>query len=71
MAAALALDRPSALAALRATARTRADLNHRLAVMGQEPSGALLDGIALTETGRRHAAGMVAALQRAIAEVDG
>ena len=71
MAAALAADRPSALAALRATVRTRPALTARLGAMDAAPPGSLARGIVMTERGAVHAAGMIAALRQAIREVDG
>ena len=70
MAAALALDRPSAMAALQATARTRAALLTRLKRMKDVPLGDLLAGIVLTDAGRDYAPGMVDALLAAVSEVD-
>jgi hypothetical protein len=67
MAVALALDPAAAYAALRATAHRRGALRDRLAAMAAVPEAALTTDIVLTETGRRHAAGMVARVQAAVA----
>jgi hypothetical protein len=71
MSTALAMDRASAIAALRATKRTRPALLRRLADMAAVPEGDLLRDIAMTQAGRTHAAGMVEKLLSAVAEVDG
>lgn len=71
MAAAIDLDRGSAVVALQATVRTRPALLRRLAVMESLKQDDLTRDIVLTESGRRHAAGMVAKLLTVIGEVDG
>ncbi len=71
MATVLALDRPSAIAALQATARTRPVLMARLARMAGAPQADLMAGIVLTDAGRAHAPDMVEKLLTAVAEVDG
>jgi hypothetical protein len=68
--AALAMDRPSAIAALNATAGTRPALLRRLAAMTAVPESELVRDIAITHAGRRHAADMVPRLLLAIAETD-
>jgi hypothetical protein len=71
MSTALAMDRASAIAALRATTRTRPALLRRLAALAAVPEGDLVRDVAMTQAGRAHAAGMVAKLLLAVAEVDG
>lgn len=68
MATALSLDRPSALAALRATAHTRPALLARLAAMAAVPETELLAGIVLTDAGRSYASGMIDRLREAVEE---
>ena len=70
MAAALALDRPAAMAALRATARTRPALQARLASMARLPAAGLLEGIVATASGVAYAEKMLGVLGAAIAEAD-
>lgn len=70
MSAALALDPSSALAALRATTRTRVPLLRRLTAMAAVPQDDLVRDVAMTEAGRAHADSMVARLRQAAAEVD-
>ena len=71
MSVALALDRASAVAALRATGRTRPALLRRLSAMAAVPEADLTRDLVMTEDGRPHADGMVAKLLSAAAEVDG
>jgi hypothetical protein len=56
---------------LKATTRTRPALLGRLAGMAAAPEGDLLQAITMTPAGAPHAAGMVARLLTAVAEVDG
>lgn len=70
MSAALDLDRPSAVAALEATWRTRPALLRRLAAMAAVPDEELAAGIVVTEGGMRHVPGMVDKLRQTVAEVD-
>ncbi len=71
MSAALALDRPSAVAALRATWRTRPALLRRLSAMAAVPEADLTRDLVMTDNGQPHADRMVDRLLAAVAEVDG
>ena len=71
MSVALALDAPSAVAALAATTRTRPALLRRLADMAKVPEADLLRDVVMTKAGQPHAVGMVAKLLDAVANVDG
>ena len=70
MSAALALDRPSVVAALRATRRARPALLRRLTTMTNVQEADLLRDITVTEAGRHHGQGMVARLLATIDEID-
>lgn len=71
MAVTFALDRPSALEALRATAPTRPALLARLAQMAKAAPNDLMAGIVPTETGLPHVQSMVPYLVEAITKLDG
>ena len=71
MAVALALDRPSAAAAIRTTASTGAALLRRLQVLAGAPPADLTRSLMLTEAGAPHASGMVAVLAQAVRDIGG
>lgn len=71
LAAALRLDRDSALQALRATVHTRPALLTRLNAMAIAPAEDLAKDLLITPSGRSHLPGMVETLLQAVAEVDG
>ena len=70
MSTVLALDRPSAITALRATTSTRPALLQRLVAMAKISEHDLMAGIVATDTGRPYGTDMVARLLAVIAEID-
>lgn len=66
MAVALALDRPAALAAIRAAATTRPALLRRLGAMSAEPAGRLAASLLPTDAGAPYVPGMIETVRRAV-----
>ena len=70
LAVVLDLEPEAAVAALNATRHSRPALMRRLAAMHRAPEGDLVRDLLMTETGERHAPGMVAKVLKAIEAVD-
>ena len=66
MAVALALDRPAALEAVRATASTRPALLRRLRTLRAEPAASLAEALLPTDAGAPYIEGMVETVQQAV-----
>ena len=70
MAVALALDRPAALAAIRAAAATQPALLRRLGAMMAEPAGRLAASLLPTDAGAPYVPDMAETVQRAVLDAD-